>query len=73
MDYLSYIFPKDLVEYFKVTDFKELSDVDCGKTYYEIYLAKNNFVIGVGDQHLYESKGFSSVQIQDFPLRGNGV
>jgi hypothetical protein len=73
LDYLSHIFPKGLLEYFKITDFLELGNVEDKTMFYEIRLEENNKILGDFDQNLFESKGFTEVVLQDFPIRGKAV
>lgn len=40
---------------------------------YEIQLEENNVILGDYNQDLYESKGFTEVVLQDFPIRGKAV
>jgi hypothetical protein len=70
LDYLSHIFPKDLLHHFKITAFLELCNVEDKTLFYEIQLEENNKILGDFDQNLYDSKGFTEVVLQDFPIRG---
>jgi hypothetical protein len=72
-EYLSHIFPKGLLEHFKVTAFIELENTVEKTMFYEIHLEENNKILGDYDQNLYESKGFTEVVLQDFPIRGKAV
>ncbi len=69
-DYLAHIFPSGLLEHFKITAFLELGNVADKTMLYEIQLEENNIILGDYDQDLYESKGFTEVVLQDFPIRG---
>ena len=73
LDYLSHIFPKGLIDHFKITAFLELGNVKDKTMFYEIQLEENNKILGNFDQSLYESKGFTEVVLQDFPIRGKAV
>ena len=73
LDYLSYIFPKGLLDHFKVTAFLELCNLGDRTSFYEIQLEENNIILGDIDESLYESKGFTEVVLQDFPIRGKAV
>ena len=42
-------------------------------TYFELYLEENNKILGDIDGSQYESKGFTEVTLQDFPIRGKAV
>jgi hypothetical protein len=73
LTYLSYIFPKGLLEHFQIIEFKELYNEKEKSHIYEIVLEENNIILGDIDQSLYESKGFTEVVLQDFPIRGKSV
>lgn len=73
LDYLSYIFPKGLLDHFKITGFLELCNLGDRTAFYEIHLEEKNMILGDIDQSLYESKGFTEVVLQDFPIRGKAV
>ena len=73
LDYLSHIFPKGLLDHFKIIAFLELGNVKDKTMFYEIQLEENNKILGNFDQSLYESKGFTEVVLQDFPIRGKAV
>lgn len=73
LDYLAHIFPKGLLDHFKITAFLELGNVAEKTMFYEIQLEENNKILGDFDQNLYESKGFTEVVLQDFPIRGKAV
>lgn len=51
----------------------ELCNVSEKTMLYEIQLEENNTILGDYDQSLYESKGFTEVVLQDFPIRGKAV
>ncbi len=72
-EYLSHIFPQGLLEHFKITGFLELGNVADKTMFYEVQLEENNIILGKVDQSLYESKGFTEVVLQDFPIRGKAV
>jgi hypothetical protein len=71
--YLSHVFPKGLLDHFKITAFLELVKVEDKTMFYEIHLEENNLILGNFDPSLYESKGFTEVLLQDFPIRGKAV
>lgn len=50
-----------------------LGDVNSKKMFFEIYLEENNEILGAYDKDQYESKGFTEITIQDFPIRGKAV
>ena len=65
--------PVGLLDHFSIKDVKELGDVSTKKMQYEIYLEENNEILGNYDINHYESKGFTEVTLQDFPIRGKAV
>jgi hypothetical protein len=70
---LRLVFPEALLSRFEVKEVVDLGDVAARKMFYEIHLEEYN-VIPLGyDASKYESKGFTEVRIQDFPLRGKSV
>jgi hypothetical protein len=71
--YLTHIFPKGLLTHFTITAFLELDNLEEKSTFYEIQLEENNTILGDYDSSLYESKGFTEVVLQDFPIRGKSV
>ena len=52
---------------------KELCFIKDKSVYIEIVLEENNAIIGDVDSSQYESKGFTEVTLQDFPIRGKAV
>ena len=71
---LSYVLPAGLLDYFTITDFKELGDLSTGKDCFFIYLdKKNQLPLGYNSSD-YESKGFyERTLIQDFLIKGEAV
>ena len=65
--------PVGLLDHFIIKEVKELGDVSTKKMQYEIYLEENNEILGGYDINQYESKGFTEVTLQDFPIRGKAV
>lgn len=43
------------------------------QAYFEIGLEENNKLLKAVDSSLYESKGFTEITLQDFPIRGKAV
>lgn len=70
---LSHFLPKGLLDYFSVTDFKELCSLKDKVVYFEITLEEENVILGNIDASQYESKGFTEITLQDFPIRGKAV
>jgi hypothetical protein len=67
------ILPEGLLQHFTVTEVKKLGEVSSKKMFFEIYLEENNHILGAYDKTHYESKGFTEVTLQDFPIRGKAV
>jgi len=72
-DFLVNLFPSGLLEHFRIIDFKELGDIRYKTMFYEISLEENNIILGDYDSSLYETKDFTIVELQDFPIRGKAV
>lgn len=71
---ISYILPKGLLEHFTVTTLYELCNINGKEHYFEISLEENNRILNEEiDISQYESKGFTEITIQDFPIRGKAV
>jgi hypothetical protein len=70
---LRYIFPKELVEYFDIVSIQELGNVKAKEDYYEVIFEENPVMPEGVNVLEYESKGFFSKIVQDFPLRGRAV
>lgn len=68
------IFPSELVEYFEITDYKELCSVSDKLEYIVVEFKERNELPNGYSFDDYETKDFmSSKLIQDFPIRGKGV
>lgn len=67
---LSYVLPEGLLAHFIITDLLFLCDVTSKKEFFEICLEEKNRILSDVDIAQYESKGFTEVVLQDFPLRG---
>lgn len=65
--------PDGLLEHFRIMEVIELGEVSTKKMFYEIHLNENNEILGDYDASQYESKGFTEVVLQDFPIRGKAV
>lgn len=70
---ISHFLPLDLLEYFSVEKVLETIDQKTNKLCLYIYLEEKNVLPNHIDSSHYESKGFTSVTLQDFPIRGKGV
>ena len=62
--------PEGLLAHFDVTDFLLLCDIRSKKEFFEIVLEEQNKILLDVDISQYESKGFTEVTLQDFPVRG---
>lgn len=71
--YLAEFFPKGLLEHFTITGILTLGNVSDKTIFYEVQLEEKNVILGDFDASLYESKGFTEVVLQDFPIRGKAV
>lgn len=69
-DLLQFVFPEGLLAHFDIIDVLLLCDVKSKKEFFEICLEEQNQILGGIDATQYESKGFTEVTLQDFPLRG---
>ena len=71
---ISYVLPSELLDYFKVTQVRELCDIKAKTVFISVELEEYNILPKGYDRSKYESKGFlSSKRVQDFPLRGKAV
>lgn len=70
---LSLIFPKELLAHFEIVLAHELGHIQAKEDFIEIVFEEKNILPPSVDTTQYESKGFYSKQIQDFPLRGKAV
>lgn len=67
------ILPAGLLEHFILSEVKELCRISDKKLFYELHLEEKNVLYNVSDKSQYESKGFTQITVQDFPLRGKDV
>jgi len=70
---LHFLFPEELLTHFKIVSARELGNLEAKEDYIEIIFEENNTLPAHVDSSLYESKGFFSKRVQDFPLRGKAV
>ena len=70
---LSLIFPNELLVHFEIILAHELGHIEAKEDFIEIIFEEKNLLPPLIDAIQYESKGFYSKQIQDFPLRGKAV
>jgi len=70
----SQIFPEELTEYFDITGFETLCNIELKTEYLVVSFEEKNEIPQGYSSEDYESKGFvESKLIQDFPLRGKAV
>ena len=72
-DIYKLILPAGLLEHFILSEVKELCRISDKKLFYELHLEEKNVLYNVSDKSQYESKGFTQITVQDFPLRGKDV
>jgi hypothetical protein len=72
-DIISNFLPEGLLAHFSIIDVLVLGDVTSKKMFFEIHLEEHNEILGPYDKGQYESKGFTEITIQDFPIRGKAV
>ena len=72
-DIYKLILPAGLLEHFILSEVKELCRISDKKLIYELHLEEKNVLHNVSDKSQYESKGFTQITVQDFPLRGKDV
>lgn len=70
---LQYIFPEELLEYFEIGKALIKQDGPTGEEYLEVEFTEKNVLPDGYDRKEYESKGFFTKVVQDFPLRGRAV
>jgi hypothetical protein len=73
IEFIIHFLPKGLLEHFSIIDVFELCDIQEKQHYFEIVLEEHNKILREVDVTLYESKGFTEITIQDFPIRGKAV
>ncbi|MBS1777292.1 MAG: transposase family protein [Bacteroidetes bacterium] len=67
------LLPEGLLEHFKLVEVKEFCRLTDKKLFYELHLEENNVLHSGYESSLYESKDFTEIRVQDFPLRGKDV
>lgn len=74
VDFLQQLFPSQLTEYFEISNYQILCNIELKEEYWIIDFVEKNIIPMDFDESEYESKGFmESKLIQDFPLRGKPV
>jgi hypothetical protein len=72
-DIIGNFLPEGLLAHFTITEVLILGEVATKKMFFEILLEENNEILGDIDAGQYESKGFTEITLQDFPIRGKAV
>lgn len=70
---LQYVFPEELLKYFKIVETSIKTHPKHNEEYIEVVFEEHNELPEGYTSDEYESKGFFSKRIQDFPLRGKAV
>jgi len=70
---ISHFLPEGLLCHFSITSVLTLGEVATRKLFFAITLEEDNIILGDVDASRYESKGFTEVTVQDFPIRGKAV
>jgi hypothetical protein len=70
---IAHFLPIDLLEYFSITEVQNLTDEKTKQPFLKIHLEEKNSMESGIDATLYESKGFTEITLQDFPIRGKAV
>ena len=70
---ISHFLPEGLLSHFSITSVLTLGEVSTRKDFFAITLEEDNVILGDVDASKYESKGFTEVTVQDFPIRGKAV
>ena len=74
MQLLRQLFPSELMDYFDISNYELLCDIESKQEYWVIEFTEKNELPQGYSSNEYESKGFmQSKLIQDFPLRGKAV
>ena len=72
-DIISNFLPEGLLAHFSLTAVLLLGEVSSKKMFFEIYLEEHNEILVECDKSAYESKDFTEITLQDFPIRGKAV
>jgi hypothetical protein len=66
---LHYVFPAELLRYFSIVESRIKTDEPTGEDYLEVVFEEKNELPEGFSREAYESKGFFSKRVQDFPFR----
>ena len=70
---VQYVFPAELLRYLSIVESGIKTDEPTGEYYLEVVFEKKNELPEGLSRDAYESKGFFSKRVKDFPLRGRAV
>ena len=70
LNLISHFLPSQLLLHFSVTSVVELCTIQGKQVSFNISLEDDNHILLDVDCPLYESKGFTEITLQDFPIRG---
>lgn len=70
---IAHFLPVGLLNYFSITEVLDRIDEKTKQPFLKIYLEEKNIIPSGFDVTQYESKGFTEITLQDFPLRGKAV
>jgi hypothetical protein len=70
---ISNFLPEGLLAHFSITEVQLLGEVSSRKMFFEIHLEEHNEILADCDRSAYESKDFTELTLQDFPIRGKAV
>jgi hypothetical protein len=70
---ISHFLPAGLLEHFTIIDVLKLENASDKSMYFEVILEEKNEILKDVDISQYESKGFTEITLQDFPIRGKAV
>ena len=70
---LLHFFPAELMNHFEIVSVQVFGNVKAKEDYYEVIFEEKPVMPGGINTSEYESKGFFSKTVQDFPIRGRAV
>lgn len=70
---ISHFLPAGLLDHFIIIEVLELENATAKTMYFEVILEEKNEILKEVDISQYESKGFTQITLQDFPIRGKSV
>lgn len=70
---LQFVFPAELLRYFSIVESGIKTDKQTSEEYRQVVFEEQNELPEGYSREEYESKGFFSKRVQDFPLSGRAV